>query len=427
VPPSQSRTHVTGRLHTRPGSSDGGEKALGMHSRTRTTAGGNHTFPATIDLSDDIPGEVGRRGSLPHLSYCGWTGPASRWNPSLPTQRGSVNEEDISPGSTGLNVAFKFGTAGEGSTAASALRAIELSTNSRRASANKSPGATGGDVFAEAEAEEAERQRKAFLAATYGADGRRARERLSLGGASHTPGGTAANLRRPSLMLWEKLGMAAASRVLEGETGVNSAPALPSARSVPPFDEEFGSRRGSLPIAIPGGGLGRSPSSRETPDVIHPANEEELEPELELDPTEAMDLSSTVRRACVLPLKAESLCSTRTTAPSPIRSWTPFPPFDPRSATCIPPPQLPQPPSGASAPPSSAIPPPSSTRRPRRVRHRLHHLRFPLSAWRQQARREHGCRRPPPRGPRRCRPDAYPQARPRRRRRGHVREVCGRV
>lgn len=80
------------------------------------------------------------------------------------------------------------------------------------------------DVFAEAEAAEADRQKREFLAATYGGDGKRARERLSLA-SSHSPG-----TRRPSLMLWEKLGKQS-----------TSAPALP-------LPDE---RRGSLPIAIP--------------------------------------------------------------------------------------------------------------------------------------------------------------------------------
>lgn len=61
-------------------------------------------------------------------------------------------------------------------------------------------------VFEEAEAEEAERQRRTFLAATYGVDGRRARERLSIGGQS-IHAGQGRGLRRESLILWESVGM----------------------------------------------------------------------------------------------------------------------------------------------------------------------------------------------------------------------------
>ena len=108
------------------------------------------------------------------------------------------------------------------------------------------------DVFQEQEQEEAERQQRAFIAATYGADGRRARDRLSIGGPGHKP--ASPTNRRPSLMLWEKLGMAAAAKQFEPELAASSAPTLvlPS----PMSEDEYGPRRGSLPIAIPHLGLG---------------------------------------------------------------------------------------------------------------------------------------------------------------------------
>lgn len=144
---------------------------------------------------------------------------------------------------------FKFGS-GPSSEVDVTLKTLELSP-SRKAKAKE------GDVFAQAEEDEAERQRTAFLAATYGEDGRRARERLTLGGIP--PASSPNSTRRPSLMLWEKLGMAAHAKVIESENGPASAPNQSSSlKDV----EEFGPRRGSLPIAIPGNGFGRSPSKR---------------------------------------------------------------------------------------------------------------------------------------------------------------------
>lgn len=200
---------------------------------------------------------------MPHLAYGG----SSRhgWNPSLPPQRASVGEEGMP------EEGFRFGSipseAGPSSPAAAALRAIDLSPSSRRSSFMAGPGEKR-DVFAEAEAEEAEKQRRAFLAATYGVDGKRARERLSIGGGGPTTphGSPGNNMRRPSLMLWEKLGMAAAQRVAEAmDVGSASAPTLPLLNPIAPFEdaELLGQRRGSLPIAIPGGTLGRSSSRRE--------------------------------------------------------------------------------------------------------------------------------------------------------------------
>ena len=66
--------------------------------------------------------------------------------------------------------------------------------------------------------------------------------------------------RRPSLMLWEKLGMAAAAKIIEPDVAASSAPTLvlPTAMS----HGEFGPRRGSLPIAIPNSPHGAPLSSR---------------------------------------------------------------------------------------------------------------------------------------------------------------------
>lgn len=121
------------------------------------------------------------------------------------------------------------------------------------------------DAFEQAEAEEAERQRRAFLAATYGVDSQRARERLSIGGSS-TPAagspGTPGNskTRRQSLLLWERVHMATLSAKLATEAGEGPLSLL--AIHLPNTLDESASRRGSLPIAIPGRQLGRMPSGR---------------------------------------------------------------------------------------------------------------------------------------------------------------------
>jgi hypothetical protein len=251
-PPSPTRAHASGvfgnpnnndtnQRSRRPGTGDGQRNSPGLHTR-------HHTSNGVRTLQQQQETDM-RRGSMPQLHYGGWT---PRWNPSLPPQRGSVGDEPNLP-----DEEFKFGSVSDKtptptSTATFALKAIEISP-SRRASKAKM------DVFQEQEAAEAERQQRAFLAATYGADGRRARERLSIGGpVAHQP--SSPTNRRPSLMLWEKLGMAAAAKQFEPELAASSAPTLvlPS----PLSENEFGPRRGSLPITIPSPGLGRSSSSR---------------------------------------------------------------------------------------------------------------------------------------------------------------------
>jgi hypothetical protein len=147
------------------------------------------------------------------------------------------------------------------------------------------------DAFQEQEAQEADRQQRAFLAATYGEDGRRARERLSIGGpVANTP--ASPSMRRPSLMLWEKLGMAAAAKQFDPEVAASSAPTLilPKAMS----EEELGQRRGSLPIAIPIAGLGRSPSKHRRNVQGESLDEEGASDEEE----DAEDVDGDVSRLC---------------------------------------------------------------------------------------------------------------------------------
>ncbi|OCF55739.1 hypothetical protein L486_06490 [Kwoniella mangroviensis CBS 10435] len=271
--PSPTRTHISGKT-SRPVSSDGSNGTPSLRSRHRVlgteSIAPDSTSPSPF--SGAPPDGYARRGSLPHLGYNAWTGPGHRtWNPVLPPPRGSVGEiaaEDIRLPDEG----FKFGSvgghaSGSGtgtSPATAALRAVDLSPNSsgRRASIRKRDEM---DVFEQAEEAEAERQRRAFLAATYGEDGKRARERLSIGaqGGQGPPGTPAGGLRRQSLLLWERMGMAKQSS--DGEIAPSSAPPVPS-HLFPAngllAEGDLAQRRGSLPIAIPGGGLGRSPSRR---------------------------------------------------------------------------------------------------------------------------------------------------------------------
>lgn len=266
APPSPSRHTAKGR-NSRPSSSDG-SGAPPMHTRNRTEPPSKTIGSSARDEYQDSVGEFGRRGSMPHLAYGGMHASSSRpWNPSLPTQRGSVGDEN----DPAVEGGFKFGSIPSPSAASVALRAIDVSPGSRRGSLAGGVLFPRGDVFAEAEAEEAEKQRRAFLAATYGEDGKRARERLSIGGPGlqtpqGSPGGGASASRRPSLMLWEKLGMQAAHRAVGPlDVGSASAPALPIFSGYED-SEALGQRRGSLPIAIPGGTMGvlaRSSSRRE--------------------------------------------------------------------------------------------------------------------------------------------------------------------
>ena len=316
APPSPSRTLASGRI-SRPGSSDG-SGAPALYARARTVEGPNRQQP-----NGQVMGE-GRRGSLPHLNYGGWTTSQRTWNPSLPTQRGSIGED--SPGGD-----FKFGSGvGEPSAAAAALKAVDVSPSSRRGSFMSS-GKRREDMtsFEQAEAEEAERQRRAFLAATYGGDGKRARERLNIGSPSGiTPAGSpgtpgSATLRRQSLMLWERMNMSAMSVKPEGDAAISPPPiALP----YPTFllEPEFGARRGSSPIAIPGGSLGKSPSRRAArlADMDAPPKSKEIGDEEEEDDEEddeEEELTRTVSSYIWTMLIAERHAQRPNTTPS-----TPF-------------------------------------------------------------------------------------------------------
>lgn len=240
---------------------------------------------------------------MPHIVY--EAGGSSRaWNPSLAPPRGSVGDEE-----TILGDGFRFGSipseSGPSSPATATLRAIDGPSGRRASHIPTSGMGLRSDVFEEAEAAEAEKQRKAFIAATFGTDGKRARERLSIGGpgASTPHGSPGSNMRRPSLMLWEKLGMQAAHRAIGPlDVGSASAPTLPIFGQPASFDDSdmLGHRRGSLPIAIPGGTIGRSSSKREqkearkhdmdAPIIIQPGGDGEESSEDEEEEDVALDL-----------------------------------------------------------------------------------------------------------------------------------------
>jgi hypothetical protein len=259
--PLPTRAHAKGRLNSRPTSSDGAMPPP-MQAKGKAVDHASKPFLSGPSIAD----EVGRRGSMPQLQYGGWAGPSLGrvWNPSLPTARASMTEDDHGP-----EEGYRFGSGAPSSSAgpsaaAASLKNLDLSPGSRRSSTVSKKRL---DVFAETEAEEAERQRKAFIDATFGQDGRRARERLSFAAPSTSkpasPGTAAHNLRRQSLALWEKINMtASASRPIDSPrtvlTDPLSLPSLSAAESM----QDLAPRRGSLPVAIPGGGLGRSESMR---------------------------------------------------------------------------------------------------------------------------------------------------------------------
>ena len=178
---------------------------------------------------------------MPQVYFPAWSGPSSsrNWQPSLTPQRGSFNEDPALP-----DEGFKFGYGGPSvSAATNALKNIDLSPSSRSSISSKKKAI---DVFEELEAEEAERQRRAFLAATYGEDSKRARERLSFastasGNAPTTPQG---GVRRPSLALWERIHGVRPLEPVTASAGDSQQQSSP--------EEDFGARRGSVPVAIPG-------------------------------------------------------------------------------------------------------------------------------------------------------------------------------
>lgn len=177
-----------------------------------------------------------RRGSLPHMYYGAWTGPMMGQQYSRMTL-----EDDTEPA---ISRGFTFGTIsseppgittsdpGHGSAGQSLQRLAQLSSSTSRRADNVS-------AFQAAEELEAERQRRAFLAATYGQDSARARARLSLGGTPNTNASSPSSTRRQSLLIWE--------RAHKPPDGVPPAPALAAAVMQ---DTALASRRPSLPINI---------------------------------------------------------------------------------------------------------------------------------------------------------------------------------
>lgn len=242
APPSPTHAHANG-ISIRPKSSD--------DSRHPAHADSAIGFLELINKGENYV----RRGSLPHIGHRGWAGHSQRvWNPILPPPRGSVSKDDSGELP---NENFKFGS-GISSTFSTPYHVSPLGSGRRPSESKKREDMS---VFEQAEAEEAERQRRAFLAATYGADGRRARERLSIGGQSINAG-QGRGLRRQSLMLWESVGMFRRS----GDESAVSAPVGPSRSAnvtgLLSGEDEVPLRRGSLPIAIPGS-LERNASRRQ--------------------------------------------------------------------------------------------------------------------------------------------------------------------
>lgn len=216
--PAPTRALVAGRLVAKSSASD-----LPIHAHTADVLADKRGTVAALQAES-------RRGSLPQLYYGAWTTPGD--------QRDS-GESD--PGQATIRRGFKFGSINsaeqdhEGA-AGSLQRIAQLS------SAKKSD----PSAFEEAEQAEAERQRRAFLAATYGEEGRRARARLSLGGNSATASpASPASTRRQSLVLWERIkGSASSSSAGHGTPGGPST-------TVSSGDDLVAIRRPSLPVNIP--------------------------------------------------------------------------------------------------------------------------------------------------------------------------------
>jgi hypothetical protein len=281
-----TRAHVSGKLRSRPSSSDGHDMNA-LHARTRTD-GARHG-PNSSPLAPRSP-EYIRRGSLPHLGY-----PQRQWNPSLPPQRASIVDE------IAVDSEYRFGAAP--STAAAALRSSDASRRSSITGKRKED----MDVFEQAEADEADKQRKAFLAATYGDDGKRARERLSIGGPSAGIPTPSPSLRRQSLMLWERLNMAKNVEVEQPAVLTPSSAPPPVTGNLIGNESLVDSRRGSLPVAIPGGGLGRSPVRRVNFGQAQVAAEEEDEGEDEDEDEEDDGDQTEVRRVSFRPTDTDRL------------------------------------------------------------------------------------------------------------------------
>ena len=261
-----------------------------------------------------------RRGSMPQLNYAGWTRQKG-YSGVLSPPRGSI---DASPGSNEnprLSPAlptegFKFGSApGLSNVDLSTSRPVSfVSSFTRQQKENM-------DVFQQAEVAEAERQQRAFFDATYGEDGRKARQRLSIGTAQPMPGTSSpmgksasasmtsqTHLRRASLVLWEK--MQAATRALEvqSDMGPGIVSSLPPADSANEPIPGLDGRRGSLPVDIPGA-LERRASQLAglvAPGLEGQAGFDEMD-EAEPDPA---NMSRRVSRAQIFVILATSLVKT---------------------------------------------------------------------------------------------------------------------
>jgi hypothetical protein len=219
--PSPTRALVAGRLVAKSSAND-----LPIHAHTADILAERRGSAAALQAES-------RRGSLPQLYYGAWTGPGDR--------RGSGSgESDIGQGT--IRRGFKFGSINSAEQdlegAAGSLQRIAQVSSAKRSEA--------ASAFEEAEQAEAERQRRAFLAATYGEEGRRARSRLSLGGNSATASpASPASTRRQSLVLWERIkGSASSSSAGHGTPAGN----LTTASS---GEDLVAIRRPSLPVNIP--------------------------------------------------------------------------------------------------------------------------------------------------------------------------------
>lgn len=162
-----------------------------------------------------------------------------------------------------INRGFTFGTIsseppaltasdpGHGGSAAQSLQRIaQISSASRRAEDSSS-------AFQAAEEAEAERQRRAFLAATYGEDSARARARLSLGGGSSNSPSSTASTRRQSLLVWERVNKKPDGTAAAAGPSTSSSHVPPIFNAAMHDDQLAASRRPSLPINI-----GKTPPAR---------------------------------------------------------------------------------------------------------------------------------------------------------------------
>ncbi|BEI91392.1 uncharacterized protein CcaverHIS019_0402120 [Cutaneotrichosporon cavernicola] len=211
--PSPTRALAAGKLVAKLSAGD-----LPIHAHTADVVAERRGSAAALQAES-------RRGSLPQLYYGAWTSTGDR--------RGS-GESDL--GQATIRRGFKFGSINsaeqEQDGAAGSLQRIAQLSWAKKSEAS---------AFEEAEQAEAERQRRAFLAATYGEEGRRARARLSLGGNSATT--SPASTRRQSLVLWE--------RIKSSTSSSSTGHGTPGGPSTTTSDDLIQIRRPSLPVNIP--------------------------------------------------------------------------------------------------------------------------------------------------------------------------------